>query len=53
MDNDTGIEQSAFVVNDVYTITGVLGTFDADDDHVIEHGDYRLMPRELADVAEI
>lgn len=53
VDDDTGIEQSAFVVNDPYTITGVLGTYDADDDNVIELGDYRLMPRETSDVAEL
>ena len=50
VDNDTGIPQSEFTLNTIQSFTGVLGTFDADDDGVIEHGDYQLKPRSATDV---
>lgn len=50
VDVDTGIEATEFPADSVRLVTGVLSVFDEDDDGTIEDGDYRLMPRDTADV---
>ena len=50
VDNDTDIEQGEFTLNAELSITGVLGTYDRDDDGNVELGDYRLQPRAPEDV---
>lgn len=50
VDNDTGIDEDEFTPDAEQTITGVLGTFDRDDDGEIELGDYRLQPRGSEDL---
>lgn len=51
VDNDTDIPQAEFTVGVVHTITGILGTFDADDDGTIDDLDRQLKPRGPEDVA--
>jgi hypothetical protein len=50
VDNDTDIDQAEFTLTSEQTITGVLGTYDRDDDGTIDLGDYRLQPRAAEDV---
>ena len=50
VDADTGIEADVFPVDSIRSVTGVLSVLDADDDGTLEDGDYRLMPRDSADV---
>ena len=49
-DNDADIANTEFTVGAVQSITGVLGTFDRDDDLTIDAGDYQLRPRSADDV---
>lgn len=50
VDADTGIEPDEFPVDSLLAITGVLAVYDADDDGTVDEGEYRLMPRDTADV---
>lgn len=50
VDAATGIEAGVFPVDSVRSITGILSVLDGDDDGIIDDGEYRLMPRDSADV---
>lgn len=50
VDAGTGIPQTRFPVDSTRTITGIVSVYDQDGDGTIEMFDYRLLPRDTADV---